>query len=83
MIKSQLVNIGVRIPSDLKKSLSDYCNRSGTKLQFIVTEAIRQKLEEIREDSYDIALAEERLKNPDPTTIEDLKKYIQRRKQKG
>ena len=83
MIKAQLVALGARIPSDLKKKISAYCDRKGIKVQFFITEAIQEKLDEIEQDRLDSLLAQERLKNPQFTPKEDLRKYIQKRKKLG
>ncbi len=81
MIKAQLVNLGARIPANLKRAVSDYCDRHGIKLQFFITEAIQEKLAEIDQEQLDNKIVDERLKNPQFTTKADLQKYIQRRKQ--
>ena len=80
MIKSQLVNLGARIPADLKRQISAYCDRKGIKMQFFITEAILEKLDEIAQDDLDQKIVDERLKNTQFTTQEDLDKYIQKRK---
>ena len=80
MIKAQLVNLGARIPSDLKKRISDYCDRNGVKLQFFITEAIQEKLTEIAQDHFDKKVVDERLKNPKFTSHEELQKYVLARK---
>ncbi len=83
MIKARLVNIGVRIPSDLKEILSNYCDRNGVKLQFFITEAIRERLIELEEDKEDNRIADERLKDPQPSTKEEFLQYIEKRKKQS
>jgi predicted DNA-binding protein len=51
------VMLGVRIPAELKGKLAGYCEKSGIKLSYLVTQAIREKLEEIAEDEADLKLA--------------------------
>ena len=81
MIKARLVNIGARIPADLKNTISQHCDKHGMKMQFFVTQAIREKLMDLREDELDNAIVDDRLKNPKFTSMEDLQKYIRARKQ--
>ena len=83
MIKARLVSIGTRIPADLKKVLSRYCNRKGIKLQFFVTEALREKFIDMQQDEMDNAIVEERLKNSTFTDTTTLQKYIQARQKKS
>ena len=83
MIKARLVNIGARIPADLKKIISEHCDKHGIKLQFFVTQAIRAKLLELKEDDFDNAVVDERLKDPQFTTKAELQNYIRARKQRG
>jgi len=80
MIKPKEVLLGVKVPSDLKKNVSIYCDRNGVKIKYFVTQAIKEKLIEYIEDDMDNAEADKRLKNPKFTTEEHLKKYIQKRK---
>ncbi|MHB8157878.1 MAG: hypothetical protein ACYDEQ_10885 [Desulfocucumaceae bacterium] len=51
------VMLGVRIPAALKGKLAGYCEKSGIKLSYLVTQAIREKLEEMAEDEADLKLA--------------------------
>ena len=80
MIKARLVSLGARVPSELKRKISTYCDRNGIKLQFFVTEAIQDKLTDLEHDELDNKIVDERLKNPAFTAKEDLGQYIQRRK---
>jgi predicted DNA-binding protein len=83
MIKAQLVNLGARIPLELKKRISAYCDRKGVKMQFFITEAVREKLTEIEQDALDNKIVDERAKSPRFTSKQDLEKYIQERKKNG
>ena len=49
MIKPRMVSLGARIPGDLKDKVSDYCDRKGIKMQFFVTEALREKLTDVEQ----------------------------------
>ena len=80
MIKARLINLGARIPADLKRRISAYCDRNGVKLQFFITEAIQEKLTEIEQDELDNKIVDERLKNPQFTSKTELEKYIKNRK---
>lgn len=79
MIKSRMINLGARIPADLKKKVSNYCDRKGVKLQFFITEAIAEKLAEIEQDELDKKISEERSLNPQYTPLAELGKYIKNR----
>lgn len=83
MIKSQMINLGARIPAELKKKISAYCDRNGIKLQFFIMEAIQEKLSEIEQDELDHKIADERLKNPEFSSADDLGKYLKSRKKSG
>lgn len=83
MIKSQLVSLGARIPADLKKKLANYCDRNGIKLQFFVTQAIKEKLSESEEERIDLLMAQERLKDADFFDSGDMQKYLRERKDQG
>lgn len=54
------VMLGVRVPAALKGKLAGYCEKSGIKLSYLVTQAIREKLEELAEDEADLKLAVKR-----------------------
>ncbi len=79
MIKARMIPLGARIPADLKKKVSSYCDRKGVKLQFFITQAIAEKLSDIDEDEFDKKILEERLKNSQLTSIAQLSKYVKSR----
>lgn len=76
---AQQTQLGARIPADLKEILSKYCSSRGIKLNYFVTEAIRDKLLEMIEDNEDLKAAQERLKKADFVSLEELKKYLNKR----
>ena len=82
MIKAQLVNLAARIPAELKRSVDEYCLRNGLKMQFFVTQALRDKLVDLQEDQQDIALAEERLTAPEFVGESGMNTYLKSRKKK-
>ena len=57
------VQLGARIPVSLKQGLSRYCISHGIKISYFVAQTLREKLLEAAEDSRDLAIAKERLKN--------------------
>ena len=71
--------LGARIPVDLKEILSKYCSSRGIKLNFFVTQAIREKLMEAIEDYEDLKIAKERLKNAKYLPLEELDNYLRKR----
>ena len=82
MIKPNLVSLGARIPSDLKKIVTDYCDRNGIKVQFFVAETLRERLKELREEQLDVQEAQKRIKDAEFIGEEDLKAYVKRRKKR-
>ena len=72
--------IGARVPVTLKQKLSKYCVTNGVKINYFVAQAIKEKLEDIKEDNHDIAIAEGRLKNPEFISQSGLSKHLSRRK---
>lgn len=81
--KISLVSIATRIPSDLKKAVSEYCNRNGIKMQFFLTEALRKGLLEMDEDTYDNAIIDQRRKKPEYVSEVEMDKYFEKRKKSG
>jgi hypothetical protein len=75
--------IGARVPVSVKEKLSKYCLDHGTKMNYFIAQAIKEKLEEIKEDNRDVAIAEGRLKNPEFISQADFNKYLSRRKIKS
>jgi len=73
------VLLGTRIPSDLKLRLSKYCVSHGVKISYFVTQAIKEKLQDLVEDRLDIAEAEKRLQKPEFISREEFEKYLHKR----
>ena len=67
------VMMRVRIPVALKNKLTDYCKSRGLIANHLVTQAIREKLEEMTEDAADLKLAVER-KNEIAAAREEYRK---------
>lgn len=70
---NQQTLIGARIPVTLKEKLSKYCLSNGIKINYFVAQAIKERLQEIKEDEHDIATCEKRLKNPEFISQEEFK----------
>lgn len=77
------VMLGVRIPADLKGKLAGYCELNGIKLSYLVTQAIREKLEEKAEDAEDLRLAVERKNQGQLVAETSFKEYLKKRRKKG
>ena len=65
--------LGVRVPVALKDKLAGYCEKNGIKLNYLVTQAIKDKLAEISEDAKDMKLAME-IKNEIASAREEYRK---------
>jgi hypothetical protein len=76
---NQQTLIGTRIPVTLKEKLSKYCLSNGIKINYFVTQAIKERLQEISEDNQDIATGEERLKNPEFISQKEFNAYLSKR----
>jgi S-adenosylmethionine:diacylglycerol 3-amino-3-carboxypropyl transferase len=76
---NQQTLIGARIPSALKEKLSKYCLSNGIKINYFITQAIKERLQEISEDNQDIATGEERLKKPDFISQKEFNAYLSKR----
>ena len=68
-----------RIPGDLKERLSRFCARHGVKMNFLVSQAIREKLEQLIEDEADVALIKARLKDAEFVPQEEMDRYLKKR----
>ncbi len=77
------VMLGVRIPAELKGKLAGYCEKSGIKLSYLVTQAIREKLEEMSEDAGDLRLAVERKNEGQLVAETSFKAYLKKRRTKS
>ena len=68
---SKQVTLTTNIDQDLKKALSLFCKKYGLKIQSVVENAIRERLE----DEVDIAIYNER-KNEQEVSLESVLKKI-------
>lgn len=73
------VFFGTRIPMDLKKKVSHFCQSHGIKINYLITQAIQEKLGHLAEDEADIALAKERLALADFVSQEEMDAYFHKR----
>ena len=73
------VQIGPRVPRSLAEELKSLCKRQGLVMNHLVTEAIREKLIELKEDEEDIATVAVRENEPDMSE----KEFYARLKKRG
>lgn len=59
------IQIGPRVPQSLAEELKTFCKKRGLVMNHFVTEAIREKLLELKEDEEDIATVADRENEPD------------------
>ena len=52
--------LGTRIPSPLAEELKKTCQEKGLKISYLVTEALREKLEELKEEEKAKLLIEDK-----------------------
>ncbi len=58
------VFLGTRISQSVAEDLKKFCKEHGIKMNYLVSEAIQEKLEELKEDEEDIATVQERENEP-------------------
>jgi len=58
------VLLGARVPKPVVGNLKEFCQEHGLKIGHVVSEAIQEKLEELKEDEEDIATVEVRENEP-------------------
>ncbi len=73
------VQIGPRVPKSLAKELRTFCKKRGMVMNHLVTEALREKLIELKEDEEDIATVTVRENEPDMSE----KEFYARLKKRG
>ena len=78
-VHAQQVFLAARIPIDLKKKLSEYCENHGIKMGYFITQAIQGMLQEAAEDSQDISIARERLKTAEFVSQKEFDQYLSKR----
>ncbi len=73
------VQIGPRVPKSLAEELKTFCKKHGLVMNHFVTEALREKLLELKEEEEDIATVAAREKEPDMSE----KEFYARLKKRG
>ena len=73
------VQIGPRVPKLLAEELKTFCKKRGLVMNHLVTEAIREKILELKEDEEDIATVAVRENEPDMSE----KEFYARLKKRG
>lgn len=73
------VQIGPRVPKSLAEELKTFCKKRGLVMNHLVTEAIRNRLLELKEEEEDIATVAAREKEPDISE----KEFYARLKKRG
>jgi predicted DNA-binding protein len=76
---SNQVLLGARVPNGLKQKLSKFCADTGLRMNFFVTQAIEEKLQEMKEDQLDIKIAEKRMKSAEYTSQKEMDSYLRKR----
>jgi uncharacterized protein YacL (UPF0231 family) len=56
------VLLGARLPETIITDLRNYCKSHGIVMNYFVTEAITEKLQELKEDEQDVHTVKRRLK---------------------
>lgn len=83
MSTPSLVALGARIPEDLKEEISSYCEKNGVKMQFFVTQALREKVRDVLDTMMDNKLADARLRTPEMMEFLEFEKRLSLRKKKS
>ena len=73
------VLLGTRIPIHLKERLSKYCLSHGIKMSYLITQAIKEKLQDLVEERLDITEANARLQNSKFASQKEFDKYLLKR----
>lgn len=72
--------LATQIPKELKSHLDHLCAEKGWTLSHVVTEAIRDKLEELREEEALIRMALERLAEPGERSYAEYRRVMRLRR---
>jgi len=72
------ISLGTRIPEDVINDLRKYCKSKGIVINHFVTEAIKEKLNKIREDEEDIQIVEIR-RNDSSIGEDEWNEYLKNR----
>lgn len=83
MIMPKETLLGVKIPSNLKTKISDYCDRNGIKIKAFVAQAIQEKLLMITEEMEDNKAVDERLEHSEFLSENEMEKYFKKRQKSG
>jgi len=73
------VLLGTRVPFILKEKLTRYCHENGIKMNHFISEAIKERLQEVSEDAEDLRIARDRLKDAKFISQEQMRKYVKER----
>jgi len=77
--KMEKVFLGTRVSKSVIEDLKKFCKEHGIKINYLVSEAIQEKLEELKEDEEDIATFQERENEP----VLSEKEFYKRIKKRG
>lgn len=70
------IALATQVPKPLKKELDALCGEKGLTLSAVVTEAIREKLDALREEEALINMALERLAEPGERSYKDYRRMM-------
>jgi uncharacterized protein YacL (UPF0231 family) len=76
------ISLGSRIPENLINDLRKYCKSKGIVINHFVTEAIKEKLNKIKEDEEDIRTVETR-RRESSISEEEWNEYLKDRGMSG
>ena len=68
------IALATQVPKVLKKELDTLCSQKGLTLSFVVAEAIREKIDALREEEALIAMALERLVEPGERSYKEYRR---------
>ena len=69
---------GARIPEELWETIKSMCKKHGLKLSYFVTQALEEKLQELKDDEEDIAIIKAREDEPS-IPFSEMEKYFKSR----
>lgn len=68
--------LATQIPQSLKKQIDLLCQQEGITISHLTTEALKEKIESIKEDKMLLDLALERLIEPGEVSYKEFKKHL-------
>ncbi|OGQ04742.1 MAG: hypothetical protein A3F82_08200 [Deltaproteobacteria bacterium RIFCSPLOWO2_12_FULL_44_12] len=74
------IALATQIPGDLKKELDAVCEQKGISISHFTTEALREKIEELREEEALLRMAMERMSEPGEQSYADYRRYLKKLK---